>query len=329
MPATNASAASAPALASTSTAPAKAVEGAQPTPTGPPRAAVSAEARRASEFPPKPLVPPSARSAEPGDGEWTPFGSARTSSGRALLYSTKLHPHPTSRFVTLTLVAIDLGATRLGFMPGVLDVGAQKVPFEAGLVPAAEREQTLAAFNGGFMPRHGRWGMVRGETTVVPPREPGCTIALSENEVRIRSWSVVAAEASRWSALRQTPPCLVEQGALHPLLLKGQDKAWAGHTPGVVTRRRSAIGINREGTVLFYGVGVETPARLLAEGMLASGAHDAAELDINWNWTRFLTFAKNADGELRVDASLVDVEYSNRAYIERASERDFFYVVRR
>jgi hypothetical protein len=63
--------------------------------------------------------------------------------------------------------------------------------------------------------------------------------------------------------------------------------------------------------------------------MLAAGAHDAAELDINWNWTRFLTFAKNPEGALRVSGSLVDVQYSNRAYVERPSERDFFYVLGR
>jgi len=282
-----------------------------------------------SPFPPKNVAPPSARSAEAGDGVWTPFSDARTSAGAPFFYTTKLHPHPTSRFVTLTLVAIDLGAVRLGFMPGVEDVGKQAVPFEPGLVPSAERERTLAAFNGGFMPRHGRWGMQLGATTIVPPREPGCTLALFDDGVRLRSWSVLAADAARPLALRQTPPCLLEQGAVHPLLMKGLDKAWAGHTPGVVTRRRSAIGLNRAANVLFYAVGVEAPARLLAEGLLAAGAHDAAELDINWNWTRFLTFAKNEDGALRVAQSLVDVQYSNRAYVERASERDFFYLVRR
>ena len=135
------------------------------------------------------------------------------------------------------------------------------------------------------------------------------------------------AEAAPALALRQTPPCLVEEGALHPLLLKGRDKAWAGYTPGVATRRRSAIGINRERNVLFYAVGVETTARLLADGLLAAGAHSAAELDINWNWTRFFVFGRDESGNIRVSKSLVNVEHSNRSYVGRPSERDFFYVL--
>jgi hypothetical protein len=275
-------------------------------------------------------VPPSRGSAEPGDGKWNPFGAAQSRTGVPLLVTTKLHPHPTSRFITLTLVAIDLAAVRLRFMPGVDDVGKTKVPFEPGLVPESERERLLAAFNGGFMPRHGRWGQRLGETTLLPPRDAGCTVALyADGGVRIGSWPVLAPDAAKLEALRQTPPCLLEDGAIHPDLVKGLDKAWAGQTPGIVTRRRSAIGLDRERGVLFYAIGVEISARLLAEGLRLAGCDAAAELDINWNWTRFLTFAKNEDGALRVDRSLVEVQHSNRAYVERASERDFFYLVQR
>jgi hypothetical protein len=276
-------------------------------------------------FPPAALAPPSARSAEPGDGVWSAYADRRASNGQHFLYSTKLHPHPTSRFITLTLVAMDLKALRLRFMPGVEDVGTRRVPFEPGLIPETERELAIAAFNGGFMPRHGRWGMRLGETTIVPPRADGCEIVVfADDSVRIRS---AADDAAKALALRQTPPCLIEEGALHPLLLKGRDKPWAGHTPGVATRRRSAIGINREGNVLFYAIGVETTARLLADGLLAAGAHAAAELDINWNWTRFFVFGTDETGNPRISRSLVEVDHSNRAYIGRASERDFFYVL--
>jgi hypothetical protein len=285
----------------------------------------SSPAPPSRHFPPAALTPPSARSAEPGDGVWAAYGDRRAGNGQHFLYTTKLHPHPTSRFITLTLVAMDLQAVRLRFMPGVEDVGTLRVPFKPGLIPEAEREMAIAAFNGGFMPRHGRWGMRLGETTIVPPRSDGCEIALfADDSVRIRS---LHSDAEKVVALRQTPPCLVEEGALHPLLLKGRDKAWAGHTPGVATRRRSAIGINRERDVLFYAIGVETTARLLAEGLLAAGAHAAAELDINWNWTRFFVFGRNEAGDVRVSASLVDVAHSNRSYVERPSERDFFYVL--
>jgi hypothetical protein len=276
------------------------------------------------------VTPPHPRSAVEGDGAWRPFGEARAEDGAPLVVTTTIRPHPASKLVTLTLVAVDLSRASLGFMPGVDDVGKTKVPFTPGLVPERERERLVAAFNGGFLPRHGRWGMRLGETTILPPREGGCAVLLLANgDVRIASWSNGLVPDADVRALRQTPPCLVEGGAIHPQLQKGQDRAWGGQTPGIVTRRRSALGVSADGQVLYYAIGVETPPRLLGQGLLAAGVHAGAQLDINWNWTRFFVFSKQPGGELGVAESLVDVEHGKRDYAEHPSERDFFYVLRR
>jgi hypothetical protein len=294
-------------------------------------AAPSAEQRAAAApFPPADVTPPSARSAADGDGRWQPLGAARSSDGRHLLYSTVLHPHETSRFISLTVVAVDLGRTRLGFLPGVDDVGKQSVPFVPGLVPADEQERLVAVFNGGFMPQHGRWGMQVGGVTLLSPRDPGCTIALSKSGgLQVRSWPALAESAAELAFLRQTPPCLLEQGEVHPDLLAGRDRAWAGRTPGIVTRRRSAIGLDASGQILLYAIGVEATPKLLALGLRAAGAAFAAQLDINWNWTRFLLFGKTADGKLGVTSTLAEVEHAPRDYVGIASKRDFFYLTTR
>lgn len=282
-------------------------------------------------YPPPQVVPPHARSAHEGDGVWTPLAAAtdRASRGTPVLHKTTIHPHPDSRFISLTVVAIDLKQVTVGFVPGSEDVGDDKVPFAPGLVPVEQQPRLLAIFNGGFQPQHGRWGMRLDETTVVTPRDVGCTIALfADGAIAIRSWPNVAGQEETLKALRQTPPCLLEQGEVHAELLAGRDKAWGGRTPGVVTRRRSAIGLERTGRTLFYAVSVEATPKLLAEGMRTVGAHDAAELDINWNWTRFLLFGDNERGEVRVSSSLVPGAYGKSTYVERPSERDFFYVLR-
>jgi hypothetical protein len=276
------------------------------------------------------VVPPSVRSAAEGDGVWKPFGKARAADGAPLVVRTLIHPHAASAFATLALVAIDRTRTELGFLPGVADVGKLKVPFVPGLVPDAEQPRLLAVFNGGFLPRHGRWGMRVGETTIMPPRETGCTVLLLANgDVRLSSWASVTVPGAEIRALRQTPPCLLEGGAVHPALLKNQDRAWGGKTPGVVTHRRSAVGLSADGRVLYYAVGVETSPKLLAQGLLAAGVHVAAQLDINWNWTRFFVVSAEPDGAPAIAEALVDVEYSKRDYVERPSERDFFYVLGR
>jgi hypothetical protein len=279
-------------------------------------------------FPPPDIAPPFARSAEAGDGRWQPLGASRAEP--PLLYTTLIHPHEASRFITLTLVAIDLTRVRIELMPGVDDVGKLAVSFTPGLVPKPEQERLLAAFNGGFMPQHGRWGMRLGETTLLPPRDAGCTIALlADGGVAIRSWPALAAKASELRALRQTPPCLLEQGEVHADLLAGRDRAWAGQTPGIVTRRRSAVGLSEDGKTLLYGLGVEASPKLLATGLRAAGAASAAQLDINWNWTRFLLFAPADGAAARVSGTLAQVEHTKRDYVEIASKRDFFYLLAR
>jgi hypothetical protein len=278
-------------------------------------------------FPPSGVKPPFARSAEPDDGLWKPFDET---NARPLLYTTLIHPHETSRFIAVTLVAIDLNRARLDFVPGVDDVGKRQVPFAPGLVPATDQAKLIAAFNGGFMPQHGRWGMRIGETTLLAPRDPGCTVAIfDDGSVKVRTWPALSPAEANIRVVRQTPPCLLEQGAVHPDLLAGRDRAWAGHTPGIVTRRRSAVGIDESGKVLFYAVGVEATPKLLALGLRAAGAHDAAQLDINWNWTRFFSFALGEGGKPSIAKALVEVEHTKRDYVTTASKRDFFYVLRR
>ena len=284
----------------------------------------------AQPFPPPDIEPPSIRSAEPGDGQWKPLGESPPGGAAALLYTALIHPHVSSRFITLSLVAIDLTRARIEFVPGVDDVVRQQVPFVPGLVPERDRAGLVAAFNGGFMPQHGRWGMRVGETTLLPPREPGCTIALTAaDRVEIRSWPALASRSGELRALRQTPPCLLEEGEVHPDLIAGRERAWAGHTPGIVTRRRSALGVSKDGKTLLYALGVECSPKLLATGLRAAGAASAAQLDINWNWTRFLLFAADSNGKPRVTTTLAEVDHTKRDYVEAASKRDFFYVVRR
>jgi hypothetical protein len=178
------------------------------------------------------------------------------------------------------------------------------------------------------MPRHGRWGMRVAETTLLPPRDLGCTVAvLTSGAVRIRTWPALA--SAELSFLRQTPPCLLEQGNVHADLLAGRDKAWAGQTPGLITRRRSALGLSADASRLFYAIGVETSPKHLATGLLAAGAHDAAQLDINWNWTRFLLYERTETGSPAVTATLAQVEHTKRDYVAAPSKRDFFYLLRR
>jgi hypothetical protein len=287
-------------------------------------------------FPPKDFPPPSDKSAAPGDGRWTPLGDTalgeRAAGEPRAVVRAVVHPHPDSRFITVTIAAMDLERLSVHLRPGTEDLAWAKVPpgESAGLVPAGDRDALVLVMNGGFQPKHGRWGLAANGVVVTQPRKEGCTIAMYDNaSVRIAPWPALADSATEMTSYRQTPPCILDGGAVHPALLKGLDKAWAGHTADLTTRRRSAVGIDASGRILFYAIGEEATPRWLAEALRIAGATSAAQLDINWYWTRFLLFGTEG-GALHVTSTLIPkMEHLRTEYVERASSRDFFYVTRK
>jgi hypothetical protein len=254
----------------------------------------------------------------------------RTGGDPPLVVRTVLHPHPESRFITVTLAAIDLARVAMHLTAGTEDLSWAKIsaPPDAGLVPERDRGDLLFVMNGGFQPKHGRWGLVANGSSVSKPRPDGCSVLLDDGGgVRIGPTSQLAGAIDGARSVRQTPPCLLDGGAVHPALLAGNDKAWAGHAADLRTRRRSAIGIDPARNVLFYAIGEETEPRHLAEALRLAEAEEAAELDINWYWTRFLLVGAE-NGALRITSTLIPkMEHQETEYVARPSTRDFFYAL--
>lgn len=289
-------------------------------------------------FPPADFEPPHQRSAQPGDGRWIRLGDAargdRAAEGEALMVRTVVHPHPVSKWISVTVVAMDLERAALHLVAGTDEPISKDAPADlrTGVVPEPHRDSVVAVMNGGWKTAHGHWGMMAGGHTFVEPRPEGCTIAIfGDGQVRIRSWDRVQAQSRELEAWRQTPPCLLSEGELHPSLAAGQERAWGGMDPKLKTRRRSALGVDASGRVLFYGFGEEAGAKLLAQGMRAAGAVEAAELDINYSWTRYLLIGKpKPDQKLQVTSTLVPkMVHQKLGYVERPAPRDFFYLRRR
>jgi hypothetical protein len=167
--------------------------------------------------------------------------------------------------------------------------------------------------------------------TLQPPKTDGCVVAISRSasgsDVWLGPWS--QREKETFDLVRQTPACLVIDGELHPDLL-GNARRWGGQDSTRRTRRRSALGIDATGRVLYYALGTETEPVDLARGLLAVGAQVALQLDINWNWTRCLVPRRDEDGAIRVHEALVEgMPFGKNEYFARPSERDFFFVARR
>ena len=152
-----------------------------------------------------------------------------------------------------------------------------------------------------------------------------------DGRIRIRSWPTLAGETQEMDAWRQTPPCLVEQGTLNPLLpTEHTTRKWGAAQGGDREIRRSALAIDAGGRSLIYAFGDWVTATLLAEALALAGAQDAAELDINWSYTKFYFIEHPEGAPPRIGSTIIEkAEYSPSNYISKPSHRDFFYLTRK
>jgi hypothetical protein len=311
-----------PAAAPTESAPGSASAAAPAPPPPPP------------PVPPPKFAPPFEKTAQASDGAWEPLVEGPKGEP-ALLYRSTVHPHPIKPQVYAAIVAIDLTRTDVRLVAGTDEPETKTVPESkrTGLVPPDALDDLLVVFNGGFMAKHGKYGMMLDGEEFLTPREDACAVARrKDGSFWIAPWTEMKGKNDELTFYRQTPACLIDQGNLHPDLDSDYKmRKWGGQNNGQKDTRRSAIGLDASGKILFYGLGEWVFAKDLAVAMKAAGAVSAAELDINWSYTRFLLMGRPSAGEpVQVLSTLVPkIEHSKRGYVEKAATRDFFYVTKK
>jgi len=285
-------------------------------------------------FPPPAFAAPVAAVAAEGDGAWIAAGD-HAGNQPALIYKSVVHPDPKRGFAAVAVVAIDLKRVDLRLVAGKQEPESNKVPSERrpGVIPKEAFPDLVAAFNGGFKAVHGHWGMMLGGETYVVPRAIGCTVAMyKDGALRIGAWPTVKDDEPKMAYYRQTPPCLLEQGKVHVALETTEySKNWGATVSGETVIRRSAIGVDKSGRVLFYALGEAMTAQALARAMRAVGAASAAQLDVNYSYPRFLFFERDTGEETpHVSSPIIPgIKYQKTEYVGGPEIRDFFYVARR
>jgi hypothetical protein len=171
--------------------------------------------------------------------------------------------------------------------------------------------------------------MFVGGVELVPLRAGLCTIAGSESgALQIASWRRSdVLEPGAW--YRQTPPCMLERGVLHPGLANPESRKWGATLEGETVIRRSALALDRSGEIAYVGVSNATTARALALGMQSAGAWTVAQLDVNWSYPRFLLFPRDGSGVRHAQTLFKGFLFQPEEMLREPSPRDFFYVTRR
>jgi hypothetical protein len=293
-----------------------------------------AAAPLAPAFTPVRIAPPFPEVAAEGDGVWFPVPDPERPDAPAVMYKTLIHPDPERRYTELFIVSMPSSMVKLSSVPGSEEPAsdnpaAAKLPHR-GMIPADQRGELLAAFNGGFRAEHGHHGMMVDGVTLLPPRTDMCTVAgYDDGTLQIGTYSRLSALPQKPLWYRQSPRCMVEQGALHPGLRDPNARGWGATLEGETVIRRSAIALSQDGETLFVAVTNFTTARALALGMRAAGGWNVAQLDVNRSFPKFLLFPRDENGT-RYARSLFDgFLFEKDEMITEPNPRDFFYVVRK
>jgi hypothetical protein len=229
----------------------------------------------------KPLIHP----ALSGEGVWHPAG-ANTGPEPAVLLTTFRSDPEYPQFVA-GVAWINAQKTHLTYVPGLAEPPeiSHRGPAE---VPLNLRNRVVATFNGGFPLETSNAGLVyRGETIAPMVNGIATVVEYRDGKVDIVKWESGEHPSPRvWFAKQNLPPIIYE-GKLSPNLSDGPE--WGATVNNAVRVWRSGLGIDKHGNLLYAAANYQT-VRSLAEILKRAGAVRAIELDINEDWTSFITY---------------------------------------
>jgi hypothetical protein len=293
----------------------------------------------ATEVPPTATVTPTATPAGwvlqeivpfgemQGEGLWQPYLS--NPAGDVVAYRTFLQPDLERPYTLVAVVAFDLTKTNLRFVLGLEEPAKPGGPHGWGNIPSEDKQPgvLLAAFNGGFIAEHGGYGAMADGITALAGRAGLATLAIYNDEsVRIGEWGNDFYTDGDYRAWRQNALMIVHNGQINEKVYTGTEAEWGANLDGATVTMRSSVGISEDGSVLYYFAGPSLSMPVLADAMVAAGAHNGMLLDINPTHAHF-TAMRVQDGGLVAEALYPEeMDLWVDRYL-RQWDQDFFYVV--
>lgn len=262
----------------------------------------------------KPLIHPALK----GEGVWHAASATAGREPPVLLTSFRSDPeYP--QFVA-GIAWIDSKRTHLAYVPGLAEPPeiSHRGPAE---VPPALRDHLVATFNGGFPLETSNAGLVyRGETVESMVNGIATLVEYRDGRIDIVSWAHGPNPGPHvWFAKQNLPP-IVYEGKLNPNL--GDGPEWGATVNNAVRVWRSGLGVDRRGDLIYAAANYQTVGSL-AEILKRAGAVRALELDINEDWTSFITYRH--PGAVEPSNLLPEMFRPATRYLT-PDERDFFAV---
>ncbi len=262
----------------------------------------------------KPIIHP----ALPGEGVWKPAGAGTEPQPPVLLTTFRSDPeYP--QFVA-GVAWIDAKRTHLAYVPG-LDEPPELERRGPAEVPPALRDRVVATFNGGFPLETSNAGLIYEGKVIEPMVDGIATVVEYRNgTVDIVRWFRGETDPPHiWFAKQNLPPIIYE-GKLNPDL--GDGTEWGATVNNAVRVWRSGLGIDAHGNLLYAAANYQT-VESLAKILQRAGAVRAIELDINEDWTSFISYRHPGAAD---PTNLLPEMFRPPERYLTPDERDFFAV---
>ena len=258
----------------------------------------------------------------PNEGVWQPLG--RKVGGAQAMYAAFVRPDRVHTSLVSGVVWMDPMLLSARLVPGVQDPGGGGWGPWYGEVPRWARGALVAAFNAGFYLRESHGGFFANGRYAKPLQNGSASLVIYRNGTAdVGAWGRDVRMTSDVVAVRQNLRLIVDGG--HPVqgLTADTSNTWGATFGNTVLAWRSAVGVTKDGALLF-GAGDGLSAITLASIMQRAGAVRAMEMDINHVWVTFDTYTSHPHSQYGAtsEALLPGMWYHPDRYL-RLDERDF------
>jgi phosphodiester glycosidase len=194
------------------------------------------------------------------------------------------------------------------------------------LSPAA-RARLVATWNGGFKvdPDDAMGGFYEDGRTPVPLVDgKAAEVFYKDGSLKIGAWGRDLTMTPQVAAVRENLNLLVDDGAVTVGQFDGSGAEWGYTIRGWYYIARSGVGITAKGDIVYVG-GTELSVYTLAKLLKAAGAVYGMELDINPDWTSFMTYNGLQNAANPAPTKMWDFDQPADRYFA-PSDRDFVSV---
>ena len=273
------------------------------------------KAASASELPLPNVVPP-ASPALPNEGVWQNL--ILNGSGQPAAKVVTVRPDVVHTSFTASIVWMDPRRMSFTLHPGTQVPGTLVDGQYTGStsLTSAALASTVASFNSGFMFKDADGGYWQDGKAVVPLVQGAASMVFgTDGSLSVQVWHG-SQPGPGVQAVRQNLSLLISNGTVSPAVHDPTTAVWGKTVGNYAFVWRTGIGVRADGSIVFV-IGPTLSIVTLTDLLQRAGAVNAMELDINKDWTSYLTYRGGSPTKLTPDEAP-----SGQRYLT-SSTRDF------